>query len=1299
MAMIFESPLPGPTPLRAAIANAFRADETACVKALLAGLKVTPDSRQQIAATARKLVQGVRATRVGKGGIDAFLQQYGLSTQEGVALMCIAEALLRIPDKETQERLIRDKLTSADWEKHLGKSASLFVNASTWALMLTGRVIQLGAFEGQSIGATMRRLVARLGEPVIREAVNQAMRIMGRQFVMGRAIDEALDRAKELERRDYRYSYDMLGEAARTMKDADRYFAAYKKAIAAIGIAAEGKGVIDGPGISVKLSALHPRYELTHEKRVMDELAPRLKALALDAKAVKIGLTVDAEEVDRLDISLDVIESVSGDPDLAGWNGFGIVVQAYQKRAPFVLDWLADMARRHGRLLMLRLVKGAYWDAEIKRSQERGLVDYPVFTRKVSTDVSYLACAQKLFANPDAFFPQFATHNAHTVAAVLEFTGNRRDFEFQRLHGMGEALYDLIVGEGKMSVPCRIYAPVGQHEDLLAYLVRRLLENGANSSFVNRIQDERLPIEEIIADPIMQVSGLAYIPHPRIPTPPNLYGNERRNSKGIDLFDRATLTSLAADMTRAETLTCNAGPIIAGQELVGGGRPISSPVDRRRAVGRVTDAGPEHVEQALAAAEATAPSWNARPVEQRAGCLERAADLMEARISKLMTLAVLEAGKTVPDAVAEVREAVDFCRYYAMRARHDFGREHPLRVPADARRSIRLRGRGVFVCISPWNFPLAIFTGQVVAALVAGNAVIAKPAEQTPLIAAAAVRLLHEAGVPAEVLHFLPGDGATVGGALVADPRTAGVCFTGSTDVAKIINRTLARRTSTIPPLIAETGGQNAMIMDSSALPEQVVNDVCVSAFQSAGQRCSAMRVLFVQEDVADKVLDMLAGAMDELVLGDPALLSTDVGPVIDDEAKSMLDGHIKRMMSEGRFIRRVKAGPRTEHGSFVAPAAFEIDRLSRLQREVFGPVLHVIRYPGNRLDQVIDAINDTGYGLTMGIHSRIDETVRYVCERTQIGNTYVNRNQIGAVVGVQPFGGEGLSGTGPKAGGPHYLPRFAKEVVEGGGAAAPMIDEPAGDLGEALSLSILEEAKKAHRAWAAIPADRRAAILEGAAGRIEREVGAEATEFLYSFAEQARLEMAEPEVMPGPTGERNELSLRPRGIFMCVASQGATRSASLGQVTAALASGNAVIAVGPATKGLATLRSALEEAGLPQGVLRICAALNGEIGALVADRRVGGVAVAGSIIEAKPIQTALGARDDRIVPLVLSGDGVTVPGGDPVPGGPHFLHRFVTERTLATDTTAAGGNASLLSIGEAVEGALTQARQLNGRR
>ena len=1288
MTMIFETAQPVPTPLRAAITSAFRADETACVKALLGALQVAPENRQHIAATASKLVEGVRANRVGKGGIDAFLQQYGLSTQEGVALMCIAEALLRIPDNETQERLIRDKLTHADWEKHLGKSGSLFVNASTWALMLTGRVIRLGTFEGQSIGGTMRRLVARLGEPVIREAVNQAMRIMGRQFVMGRTIDEALERAKTLEQLGYRYSYDMLGEAARTMEDADRYFAAYKKAIAAIGVAAEAKGVVDGPGISVKLSALHPRYELAQAKRVMDELAPRLKALAIDAKAANIGLTVDAEEADRLDISLDVIESVSGDPELAGWNGFGIVVQAYQKRAPYVLDWLADMARRHGRRLMLRLVKGAYWDSEIKRSQERGLADYPVFTRKVSTDLSYLACARKLLANPAAFFPQFATHNAHTVAAVLEFAGNRRDFEFQRLHGMGEALYDLVVGEGKIGVPCRIYAPVGQHEDLLAYLVRRLLENGANSSFVNRIQDERLPIEEIIADPIAQVSGLAYIPHPRIPTPPNLYGPERRNSKGVDLFDRATLTALAAQMNRAETLTFNAGPIIAGQELHGGGRPITLPADRRRTLGHVLEAGAEHVQQALGTAEAAAPGWNAMPVEQRAGCLERAADLMEARMSELMTLAVLEAGKTAPDAVAEVREAIDFCRYYAMRARRDFGREHPLRVPADASRSVRLRGRGVFVCISPWNFPLAIFTGQVAAALVAGNAVIAKPAEQTPLIAAAAVRLLHEAGIPPDVLHLLPGDGATVGGALVADLRTAGVCFTGSTDVAKIINRTLARRTSAIPPLIAETGGQNAMIMDSSALPEQVVNDVCVSAFQSAGQRCSALRVLFVQEDVADKVIDMLAGAMDELVLGDPALLSTDVGPVIDDEAKSMLDGHIRRMMSEGRLIRRVKAGPRTEHGSFVAPAAFEIDRLSRLQREVFGPVLHVIRYPANRLDQAVDAINDTGYGLTMGIHSRIDETVRYIFARTQIGNTYVNRNQIGAVVGVQPFGGERLSGTGPKAGGPHYLQRFAEEVVEGDGAAAAPIDEPADGQGETLGLSALQETHEAHRAWAAIPADKRAAILEGAAERTEREAGAEAAAFLYCFAEQARLEMAEPEVMPGPTGEQDELSLHPRGVFVCVAPPGATRGASLGQVIAALASGNAVIAVGAPTKSLIALRSALQQAGLPRGVLRVGTLSDGGLEAFASDRRVDGVAVAGPITGAKPAQTALGERDDRIVPLVLSGDGVIVPGGDPAPGGPRYLHRFVTERTLAIDTTAAGGNASLLSIGEAVEGA-----------
>ncbi|MHA1599419.1 MAG: bifunctional proline dehydrogenase/L-glutamate gamma-semialdehyde dehydrogenase PutA, partial [Alphaproteobacteria bacterium] len=767
-------------------------------------------------------------------------------------------------------------------------------------------------------------------------------------------------------------------------------------------------------------------YEFAQRHRVMAQVLPRLKALALVAKEADIGLTVDAEEGDRLDISLDVIEAVSGDADIEGWNGFGLAVQAYLKSAPYVLDWLMDMARRHERRLMVRLVKGAYWDSEIKLSQMAGLDGYPVYTRKVSTDVCYLTCVKRLFAAPDAFYPQFATHNAHTLAAVLEIAGESRDFEFQRLHGMGEALYAQVADKEKLDLPVRIYAPVGGHEELLAYLVRRLLENGANSSFVNRIQDEKLPIEEIIADPVAKVRRLDEIPHPRIPLPMDLFGAARRNSRGVDLNDPQALARLGQVMAAAHHEP--ATPIVGGMAQTGPARPVHDPADIRRVIGKVIEATPAHADEALQRAAGTAADWDATPADERAACLERMAEFMEQGRAELMALCVREAGKTIPDALAEVREAIDFCRYYAARARTDFAQPRLMPGPTGEHNEVALHGRGVFACISPWNFPLAIFTGQVAAALAAGNAVIAKPAEQTPQVAAAAVRMMHRAGVPGDILHLLPGAGREIGGALVADLRVAGVAFTGSTETAKLINQTLARRDGPIVPLVAETGGQNAMLVDSTALPEQVVRDVVVSAFHSAGQRCSALRVLFLQEDVADHMLAMLAGAMDELAVGDPSKLATDIGPVIDGEAQAMLEGHAKRMTAEGRLLRRAKLGPGTEHGYFFAPVAFEIDSLSRLQREVFGPILHVIRYRADRLDEVIEAINGTGYGLTLGIHSRIDSTVEYICNRVHVGNTYVNRNMIGAMVGVQPFGGEGLSGTGPKAGGPHYLHRFASE-------------------------------------------------------------------------------------------------------------------------------------------------------------------------------------------------------------------------------------------------------------------------------
>ena len=1027
MDVVFPAPLPPASPLREAIRGHARLDETEAAAGILAAADIPPDARDRIAATARGLVAAVRRERHGKGGIDAFLHEYALSSQEGVALLCLAEALLRIPDADTVDRLIRDKLGEADWARHLGHSDSIFVNASTWALMLTGRLVRADP-RAHDLRAALRRFAARSGEPVVRQAVTAAMRILARQFVMGRTIEEALDRARPAEAAGYRHSYDMLGEAAHTAADAARYLAAYENAVAAIGRAAAGRAVEKAPGISVKLSALHPRYEMAQRQRVLAEMAPPLLALARQAREAGIGFTIDAEEADRLDLSLDLIEALALAPELAGWDGLGLAVQAYQKRALPLIEWLADLARRGRRRLMVRLVKGAYWDSEVKRSQERGLDGYPVWTRKPATDVSYLACARRLLDGGRVFYPQFATHNAHTVAAVIELAGDNRDWEFQRLHGMGEALYDEIVGPDHLGRPCRIYAPVGSHEELLAYLVRRLLENGANTSFVNRIVDDKQPIDEIIADPVARLAGLPEKPHPRIPLPSDLYMPMRRNSRGIDLTHPPALVALRDDLAAAMRQPWHAAPIVGGVEQQGMAEPVLDPSDHRRRVGTVIEAGPEHLDRALDRARHAAPAWDRRPAAERAAILEHAADLFESHGAELMGRVIREGGRTIPAAVAELREAVDYLRYYALHARADFAAPEPLPGPTGERNEIALHGRGVFACISPWNFPLAIFTGQVAAALAAGNAVVAKPAEQTPLVAAAAVHLLHEAGIPPDVLHLLPGTGEKVGAPLVADPRVAGVAFTGSTETARGIALTLARRPGPLVPFIAETGGQNAMIVDSSALPEQVVADVLISAFESAGQRCSSLRLLYVQADIADRLIGMLTGAMAELAIGDPALLATDIGPVIDEPAREALEQHAARMTREGRLLHQCPLPPGTEHGTFFAPRAFEIAGASLLDHEVFGPILHVVRWPAEGLDRALDEIDATGYGLTSGIHSRIDENARHILGRLRAGNNYVNRNMIGAVVGVQPFGGERLSGTGPKAGGPRYLHRFATE-------------------------------------------------------------------------------------------------------------------------------------------------------------------------------------------------------------------------------------------------------------------------------
>ena len=1046
--MLFETghtPVPG---ARDAIRSAYREAEPDVLLPLLEAAQLPDKTLRRVLVRARRLAQRSRELLQRHRGVEAVMQEYDLSSEEGVLLMCLAEALLRIPDAETQEQLIRDKLARGHWDEHLGRSDSLLVNASTWGLMLTGRLVALASGNSHDPRAVLQRLVARAGEKVVRVALAESMDILARYFVMGTTIGQALQRTRDAGG-NHRYSYDCLGEAACDAQDVARYFTAYRDAIDEIGAqAAEDAGGFAGPGLSVKLSALHPRYEYGQRGRVLGELIPRVRALVSAARTAGIGITIDAEEADRLELSLDVFEAVYTDQALNGWEHFGLAIQAYQKNAMPALRWLAGLAGAANRRIPLRLVKGAYWDSEIKRAQVGGLDGYPVFTRKSATDVCYLACARYLLEQGDVFYPQFATHNAHTVSYVLELAGAGIGYEFQRLHGMGEPLYQALAEE-QDQVPCRVYAPVGSHEELLPYLVRRLLENGANTSFINQLADESLPIEKVITDPLTRLRAVKATPHPRIALPAALYGDQRRNARGLDLSDPLALMTLDRALQAALAQDWSAAPLVGGEAISTPARPVTDPADRRRTVGVVQEADAAVLARALELASRAAPGWDATPAGERAAALERGAALLEQHLAELMALSIREGGRCVADALAEVREAVDYCRYYAQQARQAFSAPVRLAGPTGEDNALRLHGRGVFACISPWNFPVAIFAGQVAAALAAGNAVIAKPARLTPLTAQLAIGLLHQAGIPDEVLHYLPGSGAALGTALLADPRLAGVAFTGSTETAWTLQQGLAGRRGPIVPLIAETGGQNVMIVDSSALPQQVVHDVLGSAFNSAGQRCSALRVLFVQTDIADRVIDLLAGAMDELRIGDPALLSTDVGPVIDEQAQRTLAGHVARMSAEARLIKALPLPPATEHGSYFAPHMFEIDRLDRLEREVFGPILHVIRFEASALDRVIDAVNRSGYGLTLGVHSRIESTWERVRRRARVGNLYINRNMIGAVVGVQPFGGEGLSGTGPKAGGPHYLQRFATErtvtintAAVGGNAGLLSMDE-----------------------------------------------------------------------------------------------------------------------------------------------------------------------------------------------------------------------------------------------------------------
>lgn len=1189
------------TPLRAAITAAYRRDETEAVQWLLAQ-GATPSADAQ--PLAHRLVSSVREKRTRASGVDALMHEFSLSSEEGVALMCLAEALLRIPDSETADRLIADKISRGDWRKHLGESPSLFVNAATWGLLITGKLVSTNSEQG--LGSALTRLIAKGGEPLIRKGVDMAMRMLGNQFVTGQTIDEALKNSRDNETRGYRYSYDMLGEAALTESDARNYYASYEAAIHAIGRASNGRGIKDGPGISIKLSALHPRYSRAQYARVMGELLPRVRSLVLLAKTYNIGINIDAEEADRLEISLDMLEALAFDADLAGFEGIGLVVQAYQKRCPFVIDYLVDLAKRSGRKFMVRLVKGAYWDAEIKRAQVDGMPGYPVYTRKVYTDVSYLTCARKLLAAADVLYPQFATHNAHTLSVIYTWAkqDNVSNYEFQCLHGMGETLYDQVVGSKNLDKACRIYAPVGSHETLLAYLVRRLLENGANSSFVNQIVDENVAIDTLLTDPFDVARASGGKPHPAIALPLDMFGAERKNSNGMDLVNEDVLAKVALGLAQQRQHV--AGPLIAGSVDAGAPANVINPAMSSDIVGQVSEASRTDVETALAAASAFAAEWAATATHERAAILERTADLFEQNGVELMALAVREAGKSLPNAIAELREAVDFLRYYAVQIRS----------------SSKAEALGPVSCISPWNFPLAIFTGQVAAALAAGNVVLAKPAEQTPLIACRAVELFLEAGTPRAALQLLPGRGEVVGAALTADSRIKGVIFTGSTEVAQLINRTLAKRAEQEGidiPLVAETGGQNALIVDSSALPEQVVQDVLSSAFDSAGQRCSALRVLFLQEDIADKTIKMLKGAMQELRVGSPDRLATDIGPVIDAEAQRNLLAHIERTRATARshFALELPASVLAA-GTFVPPTVLEIASLAELKQEVFGPVLHIVRYRRAELPAVIDAINATGYGLTLGVHSRIDETINTIVNRAHVGNIYVNRNIVGAVVGVQPFGGEGKSGTGPKAGGPLYLKRLQR-------GAAPLMEH----------VRQPEAALEALTSWLRANGQQPvAALAEGYARTSLNGVSMD---------------------LPGPTGESNRLSFTPRGAVLCAP---ATPAGLLNQLAAALATGNRALVLAPTPESIpANLPAAVKERVRFVGKEEIDAA---DVAIALVETGLAGL-----------LRTQLAARPGAIVGIVDTDALVPVD-----------LWRLVAERAVCVNTTAAGGNASLMTLG-----------------
>lgn len=1265
--MLFKGDLTTSCPIRQKIRDFYRIDENEVITHILPLAEVGVKARSRAWERARQMVHQIREELDGQSSVDALLNEFSLSTEEGVVLMCLAEALLRVPDKDTQETLIRDKLANGDWSSHLGSSDSLFVNASSWGLLVTGKMVNYNDKSKEQQFGMLKKTIGRLGEPVIRRSVNFAMKIMGKQFVLGRNIDEAIERAADTERKGYVYSYDMLGEAARTMEDAESYYQSYLKAIHSIGKAANGRGPVKSPGISVKLSAIHPRFEFTHRERIMNEILPKLKELAMVAKSYDIGFTVDAEEADRLDVSLDVIEALFSDDDLGEWDGFGLAVQAYQKRAIFVIEWLTDLARRVSkRRLMVRLVKGAYWDTEIKTTQQGGLEHFPVFTRKATTDVSYKACAIKLLEARDVLYPQFATHNAYTAATILEVAkGNHEGFEFQRLHGMGESLFDQIVEKEKLQ--CRVYAPVGEHEDLLAYLVRRLLENGANSSFVNAIVDTKHPVEALLPDPVETLQGLRNKYNTQIKMPIDLYGDERANSKGMDLTDINAITPFKENLDnwfREHN--------IEQSQIPEGELAVKNPANHKEIIGHVKLQNSDDMKVILENSETALESWSQTPVKERANLLRRIADILERHHDELVAICIKEAGKVAQDGIDEVREAVDFCRYYAARAE-------------ELAEDERFEPRGVILCISPWNFPLAIFTGQVVAAVVTGNTVIAKPAEQTSFIALRAIELMLSVGLPEHVVQPVVASGSDVGKTIVPDERIQAVMFTGSTDTGTLISQTLAARTDTQVPLIAETGGQNCMIVDSTALPEQVVDDVISSGFQSAGQRCSALRVLFIQEDVADGIIEMLAGALKELHVGDPSLLSTDVGPVIDEKALNNLNEHVEYLKDKATLHYECNIPDNNENGAyFFAPRLYEIKDLSVLKREVFGPCVHIIRFKGPDIENVVEQINGTGFGLTMGIHSRIEERCERLAKLSRAGNVYVNRNMIGAIVGAQPFGGRGLSGTGPKAGGPNYLQRLVKEVASPDNVQMTNLTPDELDLhnyeGAAEQVDVLmANSIRDERVWRRTALnDRISAVRQLLAKIATVEIIDDLADDLALTLSDARAQLNRLEkhmrkhtVLPGPTGESNTLHLEPRGCVVCYADKSTSFNFWAISIITALAAGNTVIAVASELfyEEAIAFKDKFIATGVAEGVFQV--AKPNELQAILAHPHLAAAVIASRSSRLGYFSQQLAEREGAILPVISSEYYDTL------------IKRLLSEKAISIDTTASGGNTSLMTLVE----------------